>query len=251
MISSIDQTNAGATLLAQTEASTLTKTSATSTSTTAPISLPPAPTSTTSGSLTDTLNGLVTMLQNLMASISALLGGLGNGDTKTAPAPVDSGRYDFLRQVDQEPVTVIKPPKAGSGASNLGQVPLDNQPPTAVDTPKEPTKPNARDRDIGTALRRSNSQFLWKPQSEKDGKLAILLPKGLTGQVKGVQILSPDLKTVLGKGKFSGVGNEDREHYRFSKAGGGYPDGAVVVITMADGSKHHVKIKETSNRTTR
>lgn len=101
--------------------------------------------------------------------------------------------------------------------------------------------------NLGTLLSKSGG-FLWKPTSDKNGDLVILLPKKLTGRVEEVRVLSPDGKKTLGKGKYSGVGNGDREHFRFSKPGSGYPDGSIVYIKLEDGSTRHVKITDTSRR---
>jgi hypothetical protein len=103
--------------------------------------------------------------------------------------------------------------------------------------------------NVGTRLRGSG-QFLWKPVSDKDGKLAVLIPPKLTGKVKSLVIISPDKTKILGKGKFSGIGNGDREHFRFSKAGGQYPDKAIVMITLKDDSTQYVTIRNTSARYT-
>ncbi len=251
MISSVDPAQVGAALMTQNDAVNLTKMSSVAPAQNSTTSFLPMSTTSSTSSMADTLNGLVTMLQNLLASIGTMFGG-GNGGTQVGTPGIDtSGKYDFLRQVDQEPVTVIPPSNKKPGASHIGDISYDNEVPTVVGDQKESGKTESKKQEIGTALKKSNGEFLWKPQSDKDGKLAILLPKGLTGKVKGVQILSPDGTKVLGKGKFSGVGNGEREHFRFGKAGGGYPDGAIVVITLEDGSKRHVTIKETSDRTTR
>jgi hypothetical protein len=95
-----------------------------------------------------------------------------------------------------------------------------------------------------------SGEFLWKPISDSDGKLVILLPSGLTGLVAEVTIQTPDGK-VIESGKFKGVANGGREHFRFSKDGGSFPDGSVVVIKLKDGSEQRIVIKETSARFTR
>jgi hypothetical protein len=101
--------------------------------------------------------------------------------------------------------------------------------------------------DLGSLLAKTGG-FLWKPTSDKNGDLVVLLPKKLTGKVQEVRVLSPDGKKTLGKGKYSGVGNGDREHFRFSKPGSAYPDGALVYIKLDDGTTRHVTIKDTSKR---
>ncbi len=125
--------------------------------------------------------------------------------------------------------------------------------PTLIPTPEVATEAINTDRgpiDLGSVLRASG-QFLWKPVSEKDGRLAILLPSSLTGKVKEVVVLKPDGSRALQRGQYAGVGNENREHFRFSKAGGEFPDGSIVLVKLNDGSSRHLKISETSARYTR
>lgn len=96
----------------------------------------------------------------------------------------------------------------------------------------------------------SSEQFLWKPVSDSDGKLAVLLPASLTGEVSKVVIESP-AGIMIAQGRDGGVGNGGREHYRFNQSGGSYPDGSSVVIHMKDGSIKSVRINETSSRVQR
>ena len=126
---------------------------------------------------------------------------------------------------------------------------MDTDPPVVVaaEPPAPQPTPQPSAFDIGTALGKVGG-FLWKPVSDKNGDLVVLLPKKLTGKVEEVRILSPDGKRTLGKGKYSGIGNGDREHFRFSKPGSGYPDGAIVYIKLDNGSTRHVKIGDTSRR---
>jgi hypothetical protein len=119
----------------------------------------------------------------------------------------------------------------------------------SVDTEQPAQQPVAQPSpfELGRALGKMGG-FLWKPVSDKNGDLVVLLPKQLTGRVQEVRVLSADGKKSLGKGKYSGIGNGDREHFRFSKSGGSYPDGAIVLIKLEDGSTRHVKISDTSKR---
>jgi hypothetical protein len=69
--------------------------------------------------------------------------------------------------------------------------------------------------------------FLWKPTSENDGKLVVLLPARL-GRASSV--------TVNGEaGRFSSVANGNRAHYRFPKPGSAYGSGARVVASFGGG----------------
>lgn len=104
--------------------------------------------------------------------------------------------------------------------------------------------------DLGGTLGKTG-EFLWKPESEKDGNLAILLPSSLTGRVREVCVLMPDGSRALQRGHYAGVGNGSREHYRFSKPGRKFPDGAIVLIKLENGSTRHLKISDTAKRVTR
>ena len=90
--------------------------------------------------------------------------------------------------------------------------------------------------------------FLWKPVSDKDGNLAIVLPKRLTGKVTGVKIVMKDKSQRLAKGRYSGIGNGDREHFRFNKPGGKFPKGSIVMITLEGGKTIHVPIGRPNKR---
>jgi hypothetical protein len=89
--------------------------------------------------------------------------------------------------------------------------------------------------------------FLFKPESEKDKKLVVLLPPKLAGLISSVRLMSPS-GDLLEAGNFSGNGNGGRDHYRFSKAGGEYPDGLTVEATLKSGEVVRYKIAETSER---
>lgn len=89
--------------------------------------------------------------------------------------------------------------------------------------------------------------FLFKPVSDSDGKLAILLPPRLTGLAQSVRLLSPSGE-ALETGRYSGNGNGGREHFRFTKPGAGYPDGLTVEVTLKGGSLIKYIIEETSER---
>lgn len=95
----------------------------------------------------------------------------------------------------------------------------------------------------GPTVRNPNAPagFLWKPVSDSDGNLAILLPPGMTGKVAAVRVLSPDGQ-VLEEGRHGGVGNGGREHFRFKRPGGGFPPNCQVQILMKDGSQQTIPI---------
>ncbi len=176
------------------------------------------------------------ILQKLIDSLRDLLRPPGF----TLPSPKPPGDINIMPY----PLPSPKPP----GDINITPYPLPTpKPPGDIRLPITVPMPPRKPIDPGTSLNR-NAGFLWKPESDKNQKLAILLPPNLAGKVAEVIVLSPDGKLTLQRGKYSGVGNGAREHYRFSKAGSEFPDGSIVVIKLKDGTTKHMVIKETSAR---
>jgi hypothetical protein len=93
----------------------------------------------------------------------------------------------------------------------------------------------------------ASNEFLWKPSSEKDGKLAVLLPSSFNGKVKSVEIRDSKGK-LISKSRYAGIGNGERGHYRFDKAGSKFPKNAKVVITLDNGTKRTVTISQPGER---
>ena len=120
--------------------------------------------------------------------------------------------------------------------------------PQAPQTPAEPCSCDSVEKEdkLKTNLGKSG-EFLWKPASEKDGKLVILIPSKFTGNVKNVRIVDAAGNSIA-KGKASGVANGNREHFRFDKAGKAYLNGSFVEITLKSGEVKRVKISDTANR---
>lgn len=79
------------------------------------------------------------------------------------------------------------------------------------------------------------SGFLWKPAGDHTGQLVILTPKGYSdADIQSV--------TVNGEtGRYTGLANGDRGHWRFNRPGSAYGS-TEVVITMKDGSVHRLPI---------
>lgn len=101
------------------------------------------------------------------------------------------------------------------------------------------------------AVAGGQNEFLWKPQSDSDGRLVVLLPSQYTGQVVSAGIYSsvpPTKANRIEEGRYAGDANGGRAHFRFSKSGGSYPDGVYVVAKLNDGRTVSFPIKETSER---
>jgi hypothetical protein len=98
-----------------------------------------------------------------------------------------------------------------------------------------------------TGVTAGSDGFLWKPESEKDKKLVVLLPPRLSGLVATVRLMGPTGEEIE-TGRYSGNGNGGREHFRFSRGGGSYPDGLTVEAKLTTGEVVRFAIGETSSR---
>lgn len=81
--------------------------------------------------------------------------------------------------------------------------------------------------------------FLWKPRSESNGDLVVLLPQELTGNVTSANIHTTDSTapdTMIEAGRFAGdTHNGNRPHFRFESPGAAYGGNVWVVARTADG----------------
>ena len=192
---------------------------------------------------------LITSIERLVDSVARLIEAFASyrGTTpqgpsrpeRPSPKPAECGRPPTPNQ--SEPGIMPKPPLSGSDPKFC--IPCC---PGSADKPR----PGSTTPNLGQALTRGGG-FLWKPVSDKNGDLVVLLPKNMTSKVQEVRVLSADGKTTLETGRYSGIGNGNREHFRFSQPGSSYPDGSIVLIKLNDGTTRHTKIKETSKRVER
>jgi hypothetical protein len=192
---------------------------------------------------------LITSIERLVDSVARLIEAFASYRGATAEKP----------SLQQKPCS--KPSGGWQGKTPLeggtGTIPKE---PIAPSDPKicppccngsaEHQAPATTPLNLGSALTKGGG-FLWKPVSDKNGDLVVLLPKKLTGKIDEVRVLSADGKRTLETGRYSGVGNGNREHFRFSQPGTSYPDGSIVLIQLNDGTTRHMKIKETSKRVER
>lgn len=89
--------------------------------------------------------------------------------------------------------------------------------------------------------------FLYKPESDSDGKLVVVLPAALTGQIASVGLFD-SAGELIEAGLFRGVANGEREHFRFTKPGGEYPDGMSVKVRLKDGTETIYTIEDSASR---
>jgi len=94
----------------------------------------------------------------------------------------------------------------------------------------------------------TSDDFLFKPVSESDGNLVVLLPSSLTGLISSASLIGPD-GTLIESGRYSGVGNGDRTHFRFSKPGSSYPANLTVQAKLDNGETVSFNVANPSERT--
>lgn len=90
--------------------------------------------------------------------------------------------------------------------------------------------------------------FLFKPISDNQGTLAVLVPEALAYKVAGV-LLRDSNGTVVDEGYSTGYGElGTREKFSFSKRGGDYPKNLTVELHLLDGSISRYSIPDPSQR---
>ena len=89
--------------------------------------------------------------------------------------------------------------------------------------------------------------FVFKPHSDHEGKLVILLPAELANQVASV-LLEDENGNVVEHGSSSGHANGGREHFRFTKPGEDYPQNLTVRITENNQATHTYFIPDPAQR---
>jgi len=112
-----------------------------------------------------------------------------------------------------------------------------------------PANPGLSD-GVGGATHFKAEEMLWKPKSSKDGKLAILLPKSVTGSVKEVKLIGEDGKLIeKGKEITAGASESGRINYRFKKPGGSYEKGLAVRVVYNNGKQQDIVQTDPARRT--
>jgi hypothetical protein len=79
------------------------------------------------------------------------------------------------------------------------------------------------------------SGFVWKPRSESNGRLVVLLPSSFAGKVGNVTIRRGS--ETVESGVFVGNTNGNRPTFRFSQWGGAYGGDLTVVANLNGGGR--------------
>jgi hypothetical protein len=100
----------------------------------------------------------------------------------------------------------------------------------------------------GLGVTGASGGFLWKPASESNGDLVVLIPSQYTGSISTVFIAQPN-GTVVEVGSYRGNYNGNRAHYWFSHPGSYYGSGIYVVADLEDGTTVNWYIANGGSRT--
>lgn len=128
-------------------------------------------------------------------------------------------------------------------AFSLAEKALDEK--EVEEAPSDPQTPEpvpVDDKGTVAAADRNGSQaFLWKPVSDSNGNLVVILPAKFNNLIDGPV-------TVNGTpGRFSSVANGNRSHWRFDKPGGAFGSNVVVKWT-ATGKTYSVTVPNGGKR---
>jgi hypothetical protein len=89
--------------------------------------------------------------------------------------------------------------------------------------------------------------FLWKPKSESDGKLVILLPTSISA--RSITISGPNVNETVNKGGRNGKrANGQREHFRFGRGGADMKGPVQVTVQLESGQTKTMNIANPAER---
>lgn len=158
-------------------------------------------------------------------NLDALYDGRGSvGDPTIALASMESALLGAKTLID----------KFESGEEDAGLLPLDMENTGAGEI--------RNDSNVD-----GSSGFVFKPVSDSDGNLVILLPTSFTGQVEDI-FLKDEEGNVVEEGNAQGPTNGDRETFRFQNPGAEYPNNIIVELLLTDGSIVQYEILDPSER---
>ncbi|TNE45686.1 MAG: hypothetical protein EP343_25865 [Deltaproteobacteria bacterium] len=219
--------------------------------------------------LMQTANQILQSLSHLMQQMLQLMGsqqgnpgaGMQTPAAQTPPAP--GGAQGTTAKAPgkraRKKRKAMRKAKQGGGKARgnaLGNLAAQNaqRPNKGIATPPGQANPTRRpgqanNASLGQASNASDGPggFLFKPQSENGGKLVVLTSEKESNNVQGVTLKDGN-GNVLEQGRSSGFANGGREHFRFNKAGGAYPNNLVVEIAYKDGRKESRRIPNPGKR---
>lgn len=158
------------------------------------------------------------MLKQIQVSIAALFTAMA-----LSSCNLDLGSGTTSAEIDQLLAERIAAENAANQPATTPTSNTDSGSPSPAPAPAPAPKPTA---PVSTG---GGGGFLWKPVSDSNGNLVVLLPSQYNGKVSSVSVNGE-------RGSFSGIANGNRTHWRFSKPGAAYGSNARVVATTSAGN---------------
>lgn len=138
--------------------------------------------------------------------------------------------------------------KFDSGEEDPGTMPLDLGN-TGIEDVGRGGESASADGVYGGEVVAFGGGFVFKPVSEKDGNLVVLLPSEFAGEILSLKLFGTD-GTLIETGDDQGETNGNRPTFRFDRPGADYPSNLRVVATLADGTEKSYTIPDPSLRYT-
>jgi hypothetical protein len=129
-----------------------------------------------------------------------------------------------------------------SGEQDAGKMSLDYQQDSGISA--------AAATSVGAGQSTTNTigdGFLFKPISEGDGNLVVLLPSSMSGDVSELTIRDSSGQ-ILAQGCDLGDYDDGRPLFRFSSPGGSYPNNITVTASLSNGKEYNYEIASPSQR---
>lgn len=144
------------------------------------------------------------------------------GNNKTLTKEQARAQADVLDRLFPKPAEVSAPQ------------PPPNNPITPPPGPSETDKPGdiPDERKIVTGP----DEFAYKPESELDNKMVVIIPKDYRNRAISASIIALDGETVILEMKNPRYGDDNRPYFRSDRSGKEFAGAAVFRVTLVDGS---------------
>lgn len=184
------------------------------------------------------INGLAFQAAQLDDHTDVLWDGRGSdSDPTVAIATMSEAMFKMKAVIDQ----------ADNGELTVNPLALDS----SVDNSAVPAAGAAGGSTGAVDPSDGDGGFLWKPASEQDGHLLVMLPESLAGQIQSVDLyksVPADDSSRIASGAEKISGGDTRPTFNFDKPGADYGKDIYLVVHKIDGSDLTYLIADGSQR---
>ncbi len=136
----------------------------------------------------------------------------------------------FNNELKAAPRYKYKPSETIATSTPKAETPTESTPKGPSETDKPHTPP-----DPMTQFTAPN-EFVYKPHSERDGKILVQVPLEYAAEVHEIEIVSRTTGETLKRLSYSGIGNDGRSYFRGDEAGDTLESAIYVRMLFRDGS---------------